>query len=166
MRITCIDPYATNFLREASRAGEIELIEGPAQRFVQKAASTLEAGDLLFVDSTHTVMPGSEVNVIILDVLPRLAPGVFVHFHDVTFPYDYQPSLLNGNLFWWAESTLLHAFLSCNDHYEMLASLSMLHYAASTRLQELIPSYRPRGHDEGLETTTGHFPSALYMRRV
>jgi predicted O-methyltransferase YrrM len=166
LRITCIDPYPTGFLREASRAGEIELVEGPAQRFVQEAASTLGAGDLLFVDSTHTVMPGSEVNVVILDVLPRLAPGVLVHFHDITFPYDYQRGLLKGNLFCQAESTLLHAFLSCNDRYELLASMSMLHYAASARLQELIPSYGPGGNDEGLETTSGHFPSALYLRRL
>ena len=166
LRITCIDPYPTSFLHDASRAGEIELIEGPAQRFVQEAASSLAAGDLVFVDSTHTVMPGSEVNLIILDVLPRLAPGVFVHFHDITFPYDYQRKLLKGNLFCQAESTLLHAFLSCNDRYEFLASLSMLHYAARTELQGLIPSYRPGGDDEGLETTPGHFPSALYMRRL
>ena len=53
---------------------------------------------MLFVDATHTVKPGSEVNRIILDVLPRLDAGVFVHFHDIYFPYDYQRGLLSSEL--------------------------------------------------------------------
>ena len=47
--------------------------------------------DILFIDSTHAVKPGSEVNRLILDILPRLKSGVCVHFHDIYFSYDYQP---------------------------------------------------------------------------
>jgi len=44
---------------------------------------------VLFVDSTHIVKIGSEVNRVVLDALPLLAPGVAVHFHDVFLPWDY-----------------------------------------------------------------------------
>ncbi len=51
-------------------------------------------GDILFVDTTHTVKLGSDVNFIILDVLPRLAPGVIVHFHDIFLPFEYPRHLV------------------------------------------------------------------------
>ena len=102
----------------------------------------LKPGDLLFVDSTHAVKPGGDVNYLILEVLPRLQAGVWVHFHDISFPYDYEPSLFK-TLFFWAESTLLQAFLACNPRYAIVLSLSMLHHARQTELKEILPSYQP-----------------------
>jgi hypothetical protein len=54
--------------------------------------------------------------------------------------------------------------LSCNDRYEIAASLSMLHYGAPKQLAALLPYYRPAGNDDGLTTTDGHFPSSIYLR--
>ena len=48
--------------------------------------------DILFVDTTHTVKTGGDVNRIVLELLPRLAPGVLVHFHDIFLPYEYPRS--------------------------------------------------------------------------
>jgi hypothetical protein len=126
--------------------------------------TALEKGDMLFVDSTHTVKPGSEVNRIILDVLPRLGAGVFVHFHDIYFPYDYQRGLLSSELFFSAESTLLHAFLINNARCRILLSLSMLHYGAPDRMKALFPHYEPQSNVDGLAGTGGrHFPNATYL---
>lgn len=162
--VCSIDPFPTAYLQREAAAGHIELLARPAQEVVAERAARLRAGDLLFVDSTHTVKPGSEVNVIILDVLPDLSPGVWVHFHDITFPYDYTRRITSEDLFFPLESTLLHAFLSCNDHYTLAASLSMLHYSAPEKLAQLVPQYRPAGNDEGLLTSEGHFPSSTYLR--
>ncbi len=124
----------------------------------------LDKGDMLFVDSTHTVKPGSEVNRIILDVLPRLPTGVFVHFHDIYFPYDYQRGLMSTELFFNTESTLLHAFLINNAYCRIVLSLSMLHYAVPRKLMALIPHYEPQGNADGLRSAGGiHFPSATYL---
>jgi hypothetical protein len=112
--IICIEPYPSEFLSRMSREGRIRLIAERAEAVERDVLTGLGPGDLLFVDSTHTVKPGSEVNRIILDVLPRLKAGVFIHFHDVYFPYDYQRGLLSAELFFNAESTLLHAFLVGN----------------------------------------------------
>jgi hypothetical protein len=57
------------------------------------------------------VKPGSEVNQIIPEVMPRLVSGVLVHFHDIYFPYDYARNLLSGDLFLPGESALLYALL-------------------------------------------------------
>ncbi len=49
----------------------------------------LEPGDMLFIDSSHVLMPGSDVDLLFNQVLPRLAPGVIVHIHDIFLPDDY-----------------------------------------------------------------------------
>ena len=52
--------------------------------------SQLGPGDVLFIDSSHTVKIGGDVNYLFLEVLPRLKPGVIVHVHDIFFPFDYR----------------------------------------------------------------------------
>ncbi|HEY6131479.1 MAG TPA: class I SAM-dependent methyltransferase, partial [Halioglobus sp.] len=42
---------------------------------------SLQANDILFIDSTHVSKIGSDVNYIFFEILPRLAQGVIVHFH-------------------------------------------------------------------------------------
>ena len=71
--IVCVEPYPSQFLQSASAAGKIKLIAERAQTVNLSTLTDLQAGDLFFVDSTHTVKAGSEVNRIILEVLPRVA---------------------------------------------------------------------------------------------
>jgi hypothetical protein len=163
--IVCIDPFPTEYLIRAARDNLIQLIPQPAQEVDIGLLTYLEAGDLLFVDSTHAVRPGSEVNRIILEVLPRLASGAFVHFHDIFLPYDHQYNVLD-TLFFWEESTLLHAFLIHNRRYAIAVCLSMLHHACPEKLQSLLPNYRPAFMKDGLRATgddPGHFPTAAYL---
>src|SRR5262249_53225711 len=121
--IICIDPYPTRFLTRSAANGAIRLIARRVQDIDMSQLTALNPGDLLFVDSTHTVKPGGDVNYLILEVLPLLPACVWVHFHDISFPYDYQPWLFKA-LFFWAESTLLQAFLACNPRYAIVLSLS------------------------------------------
>jgi hypothetical protein len=169
--IVCVEPFPSAYLRAAQTAGKIRMIEKPAQLVGCDTLTGLGAGDLLFVDSTHAVKPGSEVNYLIHEVLPRLSPGVLVHFHDIYFPYDYARDLLNGDLLFPQESALLYAFLTGNRSYRLEASLSMIHYADPAGLQRLLPDYRPAAQVNGLAAATGdasgrHFPSAAYMRVI
>jgi hypothetical protein len=85
--ITAIDP--------APRA-TIEGLGATTERRTLSAASSgvfgvLQAGDILFVDSSHILMPGSDVDDIINRVLPELPVGVLVHIHDIFLPQDYPP---------------------------------------------------------------------------
>jgi hypothetical protein len=165
--ITCVDPYPTRYLRKCAEDGQITLIAKKCQDVELGVLSDLGAGDLLFVDSTHTVKAGSEVNILILEVLPRLQSGCHVHFHDIYFPYDYPSSLLSTTFF-QNESVLLHAFLTGNSSYSISASLSMLHHAKRKELQVLLPNYRPQAFEHGLSVRaqSGHFPSSTYLRSL
>src|SRR5262249_10951292 len=149
---------------QADRQGSIRLMQARAQEIDLNVLTDLAPGDLLFVDSSHAVRPGSEVNRVILEVLPRLRSGCWVHFHDIYFPYDYPASVLK-TLFFAGESTLLHAFLIENRRYAIAVSLSMLHYACAEEMQHLLPNYRPAAMSHGLylQPDDGHFPSATYL---
>ena len=65
------------------------VIRKPVEEANLSLFEELEAGDILFVDATHRCSMNSDVAVVFLDVLPRLKPGVLVHFHDIYLPYDY-----------------------------------------------------------------------------
>lgn len=169
--VVCVDPYPTDYLRRADERGDLRLVDERAQDVELETLTGLGPGELLFIDSTHTVKPDSEVNRIVLEVLPRLEAGVLVHYHDIYFPYDYAPGVLTTDLFFWAESTLLQAFLVHNERYRVLASLSTLHYWAQEALSQALPIYRPARHEHGYaadspsgESPAGHFPSSLYLR--
>jgi len=165
--VTCVDPYPTGLLHRLAAEGRIDLVEKRAQDVALETFTGLTVGDLLFVDSTHTVKADSEVNRIILEVLPRLAPGVVVHFHDIWFPYDYPRDLLDETLFFWTESVLLHAYLADNPRVRVLMAASMLHYEAPDEMAALIPRYQPQRNAEGLRgSTSGHFPSSAYLEII
>ncbi len=162
--IICIEPYPSDFLKQAEASGEIRLIEKPVELLEYTILNELEAGDFFFVDSTHTLGPGGEVSRIILEMLPRLAKDVYVHFHDIVFPYDYQGDILDSALFFWHETSLLHAFLTGNTNIKVLASLSMLHHAKQTELQNYLPNYQPRISSLGVTVREGDFPSSIYLQ--
>jgi len=167
MDVVCVEPYPTNFLRRAAHEGRLTLIEEKAQAVSLDDLTAVPSGGLLFIDSTHAVRPGSEVNRLILEVLPRLTPGSFIHFHDIYFPYDYSPGLLCEDVFFWSESVMLQAFLAGNPHFEVCVSLSMLHHDSPCELQRILPSYQPADTPGGLfrdPHARGHFPSSLYLR--
>jgi hypothetical protein len=174
MDVICVDPYPTDYLRRAAAAGHITLLAQTAQEVPLGTLTDLGDKGLFFVDSSHTVKPGSEVNRIILEVLPRLRAGSWVHYHDILFPFDYMPGILLNDLFFWNESVLLQAFLTCNPHYEIRAALSMLHYERAPELARVFPDYRPVRHVDGLAThgvasgdsSAGHFPTSLYLQVI
>jgi predicted O-methyltransferase YrrM len=164
--IVCVDPYPTDYLRRLAAKGSIRLLAVPAQDVELGVLTNLSAGDLLFVDSTHTVKVGGEVNHIILEVLPRLQQGTYVHFHDIYFPYDYPEALMNL-LFFQNEHSLLYAFLLQNSHYTIRASLSMLHHLKTAELKTLLPAYCPAEMDHGLlKNGAGHFPDSIYLQVI
>lgn len=115
----------------------------------------LRAGDVLFVDTTHTVKLDSDVNFIVLDVLPRLAPGVVVHFHDIFFPFEYPKEWLTDPEVYWAEQYLLQAFLAFNPSFEVLLGAAALAADASEQVAALMPQAHIARH-----------PGSLWMRRV
>jgi len=165
-RLICVEPYPRTWLKRAP----VELISDPVQQLPLDFFSQLKSGDLLFIDSSHTVKTGSDVNFLMLEVLPRLADGVLIHFHDITLPYGYSPLALQV-LVQPAETALLHALLIANENLRILFSLSLLHYDCPDILSEVFPEYVPRFQPNGLREhglpfygLSGHFPTSIYLR--
>jgi hypothetical protein len=115
------------------------------------------------------VKAGGDVNFLILEVLPRLKPGVIVHFHDIYLPYDYQRDLLDTFMH-WSETSLLRAFLINNSRARIFFSMSQLHYDRPDALRKAFPDYAPQTDVDGLvvgevpfEKSRRHFPSSTYI---
>ena len=51
--------------------------------------NVLKAGDALFMDSSHILMPGSDADILLNRVLPAAPAGTLVHIHDIFLPFDY-----------------------------------------------------------------------------
>ena len=162
--ITCIDPYPTNYLQEAARANQIRLIQQPIELLPVDYVRELQAGDLFFIDSTHTLGPAGEVTRIILEMLPRLGDRVFVHFHDIWLPHDFEPGLLSERIFFWHETALLMAFLCMNPRFSIRASLSLLHHQRLDELKQIFVGYQPMKIERGVRTSPGHYPTAIYLQ--
>ncbi len=84
-RITVIDPAP----RAALAGLDVDWRGETVQNAGAAAFAALAPGDILFVDSSHVLMPGSDVDQIINRVLPALPTGVYIHFHDIFLPDDY-----------------------------------------------------------------------------
>jgi len=91
-----IDSVADVVVRSPLEDADLSVFEG------------LEAGDVVFIDGSHRSLPNSDATVAVLEVLPRLAPGVVVGFDDIYLPYDYPPEWSDR---FYSEQYLLAAWL-------------------------------------------------------
>ncbi|MBE2213173.1 MAG: class I SAM-dependent methyltransferase [Opitutaceae bacterium] len=121
MELTFIDPDMRR-LRALLRLGDesrVRMLEQRVQEVPLAEFDRLEAGDVLFIDSSHVAKIGSDVNRLYFDVLPRLKPGVFIHIHDVAANLEYPREWLEEGRA-WNESYLLRAFLMYNGAFEVV----------------------------------------------
>jgi hypothetical protein len=116
------------------------IIGQPVQHIPMEAFADLKSGDFLFIDSSHTSKVGSDVNYLILEVLPRLPVGAFVHFHDIFWPFEY-PAEWIGQGAAWNESYLLRAFLMFNGNYEIVLWVPFCAKSWPELIKERMPNY-------------------------
>lgn len=152
LELTCIEPYPDRLLRlmRESDHSALTLLREPVQTVPVSIYEQLTSGDVLFIDSTHVVKAGSDVNWLFLHVMPRLAPGVAVHVHDIFWPFEYPANWLNEHRD-WTEGYLLHAFLIGNTEWEILWFSSWLWQCHP----ELVPTELANEH-----------PGSIWLRRV
>lgn len=118
---TFIEPFPEllNSLLKEGDSARVDIIPTGVQDVDTSLFETLQANDVLFVDSTHVSKFGSDVNHIIFNILPTLASGVFVHFHDIFFPFEYPEQWIKEGRA-WNEAYMLRAFLQHNTAYEVV----------------------------------------------
>jgi hypothetical protein len=149
------DPYPRPAILGDHPRGLDRLERTAATAVSLEAFAQLGPGDLLFVDTTHTVKLGSDVNYLVLEVLPRLSPNVLVHFHDIFLPYEYPRGWFEETGYYWAEQYLLQAFLAFNREFRVLIPVHALARELPERLRRTVPSFVP-----------GVSPAAFWMVRA
>ncbi len=135
-----IDPHAQPYLK-GGIPGQMQLMEIPVQKAPLEIFRRLRANDILFIDSSHVVSMDSDVVHECLRILPELAPGVLVHFHDIFTPLDYPEKFVMTNLCFWGEQYLLEAFLSFNSTFRVLWSSSAMQHFHPDVLQNAFPAW-------------------------
>ncbi len=150
-----IEPYPSSELQKGHQ-GVNRLIVEKVEDVDINIFKELEVNDILFIDSSHTVKPLGDVNYLFLNIIPQLNPGVIIHVHDIFFPVEYLPHhyLNKGLKMFWQEQYLLHAFLLFNHEFEVMISMSYLHFKYQDKLKELFPWYQSQ-----------RWPSSFWMRR-
>ena len=150
---TSIEPHPRAFLKDGL-PGLTRLIEKRVQEVPLEVFRQLEAGDVLFIDSSHVVAMDSDVLYEVLRVLPTLAPGVLVHFHDIFAPLDYPEKFVKRNLCFWGEQYMLEAFLSFNTAFKVVWAGSAMQQWRADELREAFPAW---------EDSFSRMPAALRM---
>jgi hypothetical protein len=146
--LVCIEPYPQPRLTEAKL--QISLIQKRVQDVDTGFLTSLKADDILFIDSSHAVKFGSDVCHEVLELLPRLKPGVYVHVHDIFFPNDYPAEWLMEKRIAFNEQYLLEAFLSFNDSFAAVAANHWMYLEYLDDAAQIWPQIRnisgPHGH--------------------
>lgn len=162
-RIEClfIEPYPDRLRGLLRPDDQPSLIERPVQDVPLEVFDRLDAGDVLFIDSSHVSKSGSDVNHLLFAVLPRLRPGVIVHVHDIFYPFEYPRAWVEEGIA-WNEVFLLRAFLQNNPNYEILLFNSYLMTVHRDRVMAALPALRRDSVPEG-EAPRGE--GSLWLRK-
>jgi len=150
-RITAIDPRPRSSLHGIRN---LELLRAPVQEIGLQAFESLNRGDMLFIDSSHILMPGSDVDLLINRALPALPAGVLVHFHDIFLPDDYPP---HWSWRGYNEQLAVAALLTSKSYAPIFAS----HFVASRMRETLHRSAVSR-----ILQPPGAIESSLWLRKL
>lgn len=139
IELTFVEPDPVR-LRELLRPDETDdrLLVCPVQEVPLERFRALAARDILFIDSSHVSKFDSDVNYLLFEVLPALAPGVVIHVHDVFWPFEYPRDWLEeGRAL--NESYLVRAFLQYNSAFEILYFNSWMAENAREAVERRMP---------------------------
>ena len=150
-----IDPYPGKAIR-AGFPGLSALWPKAVQDIPLAEFQKLRGGDILFIDSSHVLKIGSDVQYEFLEILPRLHPGALVHLHDIFLPEEYPKHWVLKEKRFWTEQYLLQAFLAFNNAFEVLWAGNFMRLKHSRELEAAFGSY---------DADTSR-PGSFWMRRA
>lgn len=119
--LTFIEPYP-EVLKRLLKEGvsDVRIFGKGVQEVPLEVFDELQPGDFLFIDSTHLLKTGSDVCWELFEVLPRLASGVVIHFHDMFWPFEYPREWAVDENRSWNETYAMRAYLMHNDTLNVL----------------------------------------------
>ena len=155
IQLSFIEPYPARLYDQISDSDKTRatILEKKVQEVDLDLFSSLERGDILFVDSTHVSKCGSDVNHILFKILPRLSAGVLIHFHDIFYPFEYPREWVHEGRN-WNENYMLRAFLMNNNDYKVLLFSHYLHEHHVDAFKSIPDSYKNKGGNLWLQKLT------------
>jgi predicted O-methyltransferase YrrM len=141
-KLIFIEPYPDRLYQLLSSADKArnEILEKSVQDVAFDNFEALQAGDFLFIDSSHVVKTGSDLQFLIFEVLPKLKKGVLIHFHDVFYPFEYPKDWISEGRS-WNEDYFLRAFLMYNTSFKVKSFSHYLSLFHQGRFEKM-PLYR------------------------
>jgi predicted O-methyltransferase YrrM len=137
-RLVCIEPHPDEVITRGF-PGLASVVPKNVQEVELDFFRQLAAGDILFIDSSHVVKTGGDVNYLLLEVLPRLQPGVVIHVHDIFLPQEFPKSWIVDLRLFWTEQYLLQAFLAYNSEFEVLFANAYMGLRHQQEMQRTFP---------------------------
>ena len=150
-----IEPYPRDFLK-TNIPKLTSLTTTPVQQVPLAFFETLQENDILFIDGSHMLKYGSDVEHVFFNILPILKKGVLIHFHDIFLPLPYPKEWVYDLGWFWNEQYLLQAFLMFNQSFEIMWSGSMMHNYHPDKLKDVFYSY----------SNTNSNPGSFWIKKV
>ena len=150
--LVCIEPNPDPILR-AGFPGLTTLIAKRVEEVETDLFQNLRTNDILFIDSSHVVRCGGDVNCLLLEIVPRLNPGVIIHLHDIFLPQEYHKAWVMERYWFFSEQYLLHAFLTSNAEFQVLFANRFMSRRHQRDMEALFPPSSDLGN------------SSFWMRR-
>jgi len=147
---TAIDPQP----RAVIQGLDIRFIRSTLANAPTEPFEKLQSGDILFIDSSHILMPGSDVDDLFNRIMPMLPVGVLVHIHDIFLPDDYPAG--------WAwrgynEQSSIPSMVMSGGYEIVFSSHYVRHYAGDILSGTII---------DQLPQVPGAFDTSLWLRKV
>lgn len=145
-----IEPFPPPYLLDFELSGP--LLKNKVQAAALADFAALQSGDVLFIDTSHVLKTQNDLCHILTGILPSLASGVYVHFHDIFTPYEYPEEWLLKINFFFNEQYALEAILCNSSAYEIILPV----YALSRDHPEWLKPLLPAGERR---------PAAFWLRK-
>jgi hypothetical protein len=140
--VTFVEPNVQR-LHDAlgERVNGTRVLQVPVQAVDPAMFDELEAGDILFIDSSHVLRTGSDVWFELFTIMPRLARGVLVHFHDISWPFEYPAFWIIDENRSWNEAYALRAFLTNNGDWKIAFFNDYFSKFEAPRVAQAFPAF-------------------------
>ncbi len=144
--LVAIEPNPNEVLKKGF-PGLTKLIPKEVQGVPLSEFKKLGENDILFIDSSHALKTGGDVQYEYLEILPRLRKGVIIHIHDIFLPSEYPMGWIMKEHRFWTEQYLLQAFLIFNKNFEVLWAGRYMHLKHPDKLKSAFGSYAKNKSD-------------------
>lgn len=133
-----IDPYPSSVLNKPIN-GVTQLHKSMLEDIPLSFFEQLGDGDILFIDSSHVIRPGSDVEYEYFHLLPKISKGVYIHIHDIFLPEQYPLNWVKNEKIFWNEQYILAMFMFFNNSFQVSLANSFLCSNYSVELNLAIP---------------------------